>query len=77
MPGPFSFNTCPLSSINFVPLKSERALPYNAADLLHLYKSNAGCKLIKTYMLLIKDSPLYPIALDANLTNTNIVLDTM
>ena len=77
MSGPFSFNTCPLSSINFVLLKPEGAPPYNAADLLHLYKSNAECKSLKPYMPLIKDSPLYPIVLDANLTNANIILDTM
>eukprot|EP00957_Ditylum_brightwellii_P123308 9402013-Ditylum_brightwellii.AAC.1 len=72
MSGPFSFNTCPLSPINFVPLKPEGAPSYNAADLLHLYKSDAECKSLKTYMPLIKDNPLYPIVLDANLTNANI-----
>ena len=77
MSGSFSFNTCPLSSINFVLLKPEGAPSYNAADLLHLYKSDAECKSLKPYMPLIKDSPLYPIVLDANLTNANIILDTM
>eukprot|EP00957_Ditylum_brightwellii_P083557 6351466-Ditylum_brightwellii.AAC.1 len=77
MSSPFSFNARPPSSINFVPLKPERAPSYNATDLLHLYKSDAECKPLKPYVLLIKDSPLYPIVLDTNLTKANIVLDTM
>mmetsp|Transcript_20435 Transcript_20435/g.29945 ORF Transcript_20435/g.29945 Transcript_20435/m.29945 type:complete len:644 (-) Transcript_20435:580-2511(-) len=64
--GPFTYDARPPCAINFVPLKPEGAPSYNAADLLQLYETDAECKSLKPYVPLIKDSPLYPVVLDAN-----------
>mmetsp|Transcript_13774 Transcript_13774/g.19696 ORF Transcript_13774/g.19696 Transcript_13774/m.19696 type:complete len:654 (-) Transcript_13774:309-2270(-) len=66
---PFTYDARPPNSIQFVPLThSSTDTSFAANDLLDHYEIDAACKHLKPYVPIIKDSPLYPVVLDANET---------
>lgn len=67
--GPFSYDARKPTDITFVPLThSSTGQSFNAKELLECYETDASCKHLKPYVPIIKDSPLYPVVLDANET---------
>ena len=66
---PFKYDARAPQEINFVPLThSSTEQSFDAKALLHHYETDASCKHLKPYVPIIKDSPLYPVVLDANET---------
>ena len=61
--GPFRYEALPPRDIKFVPLAQTRE--FDAADLMEFYETDASVKHIKPYVSIIKDSPVYPVVLDA------------
>lgn len=67
--GPFSYDARSGDKIEFVPLThSSTGESFTGADLLHHYETDVACKHLKPYVPIIKDSPVYPVVLDANET---------
>ena len=65
--GPYVYDARPGAEIEFVPLTpSDRS--FNAKDLLEFYETDVSAKHLKPYVPIIKDSPLYPVILDAKET---------
>ena len=62
--GPFTYDARPGADINFVPLTPDHK-SFNATELLEFYETQAAGKHLKPYVRIIKDSPLYPVILDA------------
>lgn len=67
--GPFSYDARPGDSISFVPLThSSTGQEFDANALLEHYETEPACKHLKPYVPIIKDSPVYPVVLDADET---------
>lgn len=67
--GPFSYDARSPEAIEFVPLThSSTDTSFNAKALLEHYETDVSCKHLKPYVPIIKDSPLYPVVLDASET---------
>lgn len=67
--GPFSYDARPGGDIEFVPLThSASGESFNATSLLEHYETSPTCKHLKPYVPIIKDSPVYPVVLDAEET---------
>ena len=67
--GPFIYDARPGDSIEFVPLThSSTGESFNSKSLLEFYETDATCKHLKPYVPIIKDSPVYPVVLDAGET---------
>mmetsp|Transcript_7565 Transcript_7565/g.9437 ORF Transcript_7565/g.9437 Transcript_7565/m.9437 type:complete len:654 (+) Transcript_7565:16-1977(+) len=66
--GPFCYDARSPDRISFCPLthSSSGEVFQNAKSLLEFYETDASCKHLKPYVPIIKDSPLYPVVLDAN-----------
>lgn len=62
--GPFTYDARPGTDINFVPLTPDDR-SFSAKELLEFYETQAAGKHLKPYVPIIKDSPLYPVILDA------------
>jgi len=62
--GPYVYDARPPSDINFVPLTPDDR-SFSAQELLNFYETDASAKHLKPYVGIIKDSPLYPVILDA------------
>jgi phenylalanyl-tRNA synthetase beta chain len=63
--GPFCYDAREPTSIDFVPLTpADRSL--NAKELMEVYETDPGCKHLKPYVPIIKDSPVYPVIVDSN-----------
>jgi phenylalanyl-tRNA synthetase beta chain len=64
---PFYYDARDPKAIDFVPLvPADRS--FTADALLHFYETDVSCKHLKPYVPIIKDSPLYPVVLDAKET---------
>ncbi|KAL7530611.1 hypothetical protein ACHAWF_003452 [Thalassiosira exigua] len=64
--GPFAYDARPPKDIKFVPLThTDEGREFDGASLMHTYETDASCKHLKPYVPIIKDSPLYPVVLDA------------
>lgn len=61
--GPFTYEALPPEEIQFVPLNQKRSM--NGAELMEFYKTD---KHLSRYLPIIRDSPVYPVILDANRT---------
>lgn len=59
--GPFTFDAKPPKDIRFVPLNQEKAM--TGEELMEFYSTHAQ---LKTYLPIIRDSPVYPVIYDAN-----------
>uniref|UniRef100_A0AAG5CWK2 Phenylalanine--tRNA ligase beta subunit n=1 Tax=Anopheles atroparvus TaxID=41427 RepID=A0AAG5CWK2_ANOAO len=59
--GPFTYDAKPPKEISFVPLNQEKAM--TAEELMEFYSTHAQ---LKAYLLIIRDSPVYPVIYDAN-----------
>jgi phenylalanyl-tRNA synthetase beta chain len=62
--GPYVYDARPPSDIEFVPLTPDDR-SFNAKDLMEFYETDATAKHLKPYVPIIKDSPLYPVIVDA------------
>ncbi|CUM47987.1 unnamed protein product [Debaryomyces tyrocola] len=60
---PFTYEALPPSEINFIPLNQEKEMDGN--QLMEFYEKD---KHLGKYLHIIKDSPVYPVILDANRT---------
>jgi phenylalanyl-tRNA synthetase beta chain len=65
---PFLYDARAPAAIEFVPLTPSDRGPVRADDLLEFYETDASAKHLKPYAAIIRDSPLYPVLLDANET---------
>jgi phenylalanyl-tRNA synthetase beta chain len=64
---PFFYDARAPNEINFVPLTpSDRS--FSASELLEFYETDPTAKHLKPYVPIIKESPLYPVILDAQET---------
>lgn len=64
--GPFTYDARPPRDIRFVPLThTDAGREFDGADLMECYETDAGCKHLKPYVPIIKNSPLYPVVLDS------------
>ncbi|MCJ1389532.1 phenylalanine--tRNA ligase subunit beta [Xylographa bjoerkii] len=61
--GPFTYEALPPKEIEFVPLNQTKKM--NAVEMMKFYESD---KHLSRYLHIIKDSPVYPVILDANRT---------
>uniref|UniRef100_A0A182TSZ9 Phenylalanine--tRNA ligase beta subunit n=2 Tax=Anopheles melas TaxID=34690 RepID=A0A182TSZ9_9DIPT len=59
--GPFTFDAKSPKDIRFVPLNQEKAM--TGEELMEFYSTHAQ---LKTYLPIIRDSPVYPVIYDAN-----------
>uniref|UniRef100_A0A182P097 Phenylalanine--tRNA ligase beta subunit n=1 Tax=Anopheles epiroticus TaxID=199890 RepID=A0A182P097_9DIPT len=59
--GPFTYDAKPPKEISFVPLNQEKAM--TGEELMEFYSTHAQ---LKTYLPIIRDSPVYPVIYDAN-----------
>ena len=65
--GPFSYDALPGDHIHFVPLThTASSRVFSAADLLIHYETEPTFKHLKPFVPIIKNSPVYPVVLDAN-----------
>eukprot|EP00568_Trieres_chinensis_P006681 CAMPEP_0183293268 /NCGR_PEP_ID=MMETSP0160_2-20130417/2013_1 /TAXON_ID=2839 ORGANISM="Odontella Sinensis, Strain Grunow 1884" /NCGR_SAMPLE_ID=MMETSP0160_2 /ASSEMBLY_ACC=CAM_ASM_000250 /LENGTH=648 /DNA_ID=CAMNT_0025454355 /DNA_START=44 /DNA_END=1987 /DNA_ORIENTATION=+ len=65
--GPFKYDARDPDGIEFVPLThDEEGLSFTGRSLLEHYETAPACKHLKPYVPIIKDSPLYPVVLDAD-----------
>ena len=62
--GPYVYDARPGSDIKFVPLTPDDR-SFSATELLEFYETDATAKHLKPYVPIIKDSPLYPVIVDA------------
>jgi phenylalanyl-tRNA synthetase beta chain len=62
--GPYVYDARPGSDIEFVPLTPDDR-SFKAKELLEFYETDATAKHLKPYVSIIKDSPLYPVIVDA------------
>ena len=62
--GPFVYDARPGTDIEFVPLTPDDR-SFNAKELLEYYETEVAAKHLKPYVPIIKDSPLYPVIVDA------------
>lgn len=62
--GPYVYDARPPSDIEFVPLTPDNR-SFNAKDLMTFYETDAMAKHLKPYVPIIKESPLYPVIVDA------------
>jgi len=85
--GPFMYDARAPSDIEFVPLTPDDKGPFKANDLMTFYETEVAAKHLKPYVSIIKDSPLYPVIVDAqdrvlslppiiNGSHSKITLDT-
>ncbi|KAH6821541.1 tRNA synthetase beta subunit family protein [Perilla frutescens var. hirtella] len=61
--GPFTYEALPPKNINFVPLKQTRS--FSADALMEHYKKDL---ILKKFLHIIEDSPVYPVIYDCNRT---------
>lgn len=61
--GPFSYEALPPEEINFAPLNQTKSM--NGHEIMKFYESD---KHLSRYLHIIRDSPVYPVILDANRT---------
>jgi phenylalanyl-tRNA synthetase beta chain len=84
--GPFVYDARPAADITFVPLTPDDR-SFNAKELLEFYETDPTAKHLKPYVGIIKESPLYPVIVDAqdrvlslppiiNGSHSKITLDT-
>jgi phenylalanyl-tRNA synthetase beta chain len=66
--GPFLYDARVPADIEFVPLTPDDRGPIRADALLELYETEPGCKHLKPYVPIIKDSPKYPVIYDSKNT---------
>lgn len=67
--GPFAYDARPGEQIEFVPLThSSTGQSFTGKTLLEHYETEPACKHLKPYVPIIKDSPVYPVVLDADET---------
>ncbi len=67
--GPFSYDARPGETFEFVPLThSSTGESFTGKALLEHYETEVACKHLKPYVPIIKDSPVYPVVLDAEET---------
>lgn len=59
--GPFKYDAKPPKDIRFVPLNQTKEM--DAEELMNFYSTHAQ---LKTYLPIIRDSPVYPVIYDAN-----------
>lgn len=65
--GPFVYDARPGDKIEFVPLThSSTRESFTGKTLLEHYETEPACKHLKPYVPIIKDSPVYPVVLDAD-----------
>jgi len=65
--GPFVYDARPGDKIEFVPLThSSTGESFTGKTLLEHYETEPACKHLKPYVPIIKDSPVYPVVLDAD-----------
>ena len=85
--GPFVYDARAPGDIEFVPLTPDDRGAFKADDLMTFYETEVAAKHLKPYVPIIKDSPLYPVIVDAqdrvlslppiiNGTHSKITLDT-
>ena len=85
--GPFVYDARSPADIEFVPLTPDDKGAFKADDLLNYYETEVSAKHLKPFVPIIKDSPLYPVIVDAqnrvlslppiiNGTHSKITLDT-
>jgi len=85
--GPFMYDARPAADIEFVPLTPDDKGAFKANDLMTYYETEVSAKHLKPYVPIIKNSPLYPVIVDAqdrvlslppiiNGTHSKITLDT-
>ena len=63
--GPFAYDAREPTAIQFCPLTHEKR-SFSGKELLEFYETDASCKHLKPYVPIIKDSPVYPVVLDAD-----------
>ncbi|KAG8534100.1 uncharacterized protein KY384_000944 [Bacidia gigantensis] len=61
--GPFTYEALPPKDIKFIPLNQTKSM--NGAELMEFYKNDRH---LGRYLHIIRDSPVYPVILDANRT---------
>ncbi|TPX37609.1 phenylalanine---tRNA ligase [Synchytrium microbalum] len=61
--GPFTYEALPPKDIVFAPLNSSRVM--NGEELMHYYDVEAENRSIAKFLPIIRDSPVYPVILDA------------
>lgn len=67
--GPFIYDARAGENIEFVPLThSSTGESFTGKALLEHYETEPACKHLKPYVPIIKDSPVYPVVLDASET---------
>jgi phenylalanyl-tRNA synthetase beta chain len=65
--GPFTYDAIQGDLIRFVPLThTASSRVFTATELLTHYETDPACKHLKPFVPIIKDSPVYPVVLDAN-----------
>ncbi|VEU37430.1 unnamed protein product [Pseudo-nitzschia multistriata] len=63
--GPFVYDARPPADIDFVPLTPSDKGSFKGGDLMNYYETEVSAKHLKPYVPIIKDSPLYPVIVDA------------
>lgn len=63
---PFVYDARAPTDISFVPLTPVDKGEFTADKLLEFYETDASTKHLKPYVPIIKDSPVYPVIMDAN-----------
>mmetsp|Transcript_5237 Transcript_5237/g.15228 ORF Transcript_5237/g.15228 Transcript_5237/m.15228 type:complete len:651 (-) Transcript_5237:1910-3862(-) len=63
--GPFVYDARPPTDIDFVPLTPSDKGSFKGDDLMTYYETEVSAKHLKPYVPIIKDSPLYPVIVDA------------
>ena len=59
--GPFTYDAKTPKDISFIPLNQEKEM--NAEELMEFYSTHAQ---LKSYLPIIRESPVYPVIYDAN-----------
>lgn len=63
--GPFVYDARPPADIDFVPLTPSDKGSFKGNDLMVYYETEVSAKHLKPFVPIIKDSPLYPVIVDA------------
>jgi len=64
--GPFVYDARPPGDVRFVPLThATEGRAFDGRELLDHYETDPGCKHLKPYVPIIKNSALYPVVLDS------------
>jgi phenylalanyl-tRNA synthetase beta chain len=64
--GPFVYDARPPGDVRFVPLThASEGRSFDGIELLDHYETDPGCKHLRPYVPIIRDSALYPVVLDS------------